>query len=81
IGLAGLRILEAIERDERRVLPVSGVVEGLYELNDVCLSLPRIVGRSGITHSIDIPLHDTEVTGLRRSADAIREAAQSVGFV
>ncbi len=28
IGLAGLRILEAIQRDERRALPVSGLVEG-----------------------------------------------------
>ncbi len=79
IGLAGLRILEAIERDEQRVLPVSGLVEGLYGLDDVCLSLPRIVGRSGITHTVDVPLHDDEVAGLRRSAEAIRDAATSVG--
>jgi len=81
IGLAGLRILEAIERDEQRVLPVSGLVEGLYDLNDVCLSLPRIVGRSGITHTVDIPLHEAEVAGLHRSAQAIRDAAASVGAV
>jgi len=80
IGLAGVRILEAIQRDESRVLPVSGLVDGLYDLNDVCLSLPRIVSRSGIDHTVDIPLHDDEVAGLHRCAEAIRDAAASVGF-
>ena len=81
IGLAGLRILEAIQRDERRILPVSGLVEGVYGLHDVCLSLPRIVGRSGIAHTVTFPLDDVEVAGLRRSAEAIRDAASSVGLV
>ena len=76
IGLAGLRVLEVIERDEQRVLPVSGLVDGDDELGHVCLSLPRVVGRSGITHTVDIPLDDTERTGLRRSADAIRDAGR-----
>jgi len=80
IGLAGLRILEAIERDERRVLPVTGLAEGAYGLDDVCLSLPRIVGRDGVTHIVDVPLHDGELDGLRRSAEAIRDAATSVGL-
>lgn len=80
IGLASLRILEAIQRDERRVLPVSGLAEGVYGLNDVCLSLPRIVCRSGITHTVDFPLDDAELSGLRRSAETIRNAATSVGL-
>lgn len=78
IGLAGLRVLEAIERDERRVLPVSGLAEGVYGLHDVCLSLPRIVGRNGVTHTVDLPLDDAELAGLHRSAEAIRSAAQSI---
>jgi len=48
VGLAVANILEAILNDEQRVLPWSGCVDGFKGLKDVCLSLPRIVGRAGI---------------------------------
>jgi L-lactate dehydrogenase len=78
IGLAGARILEAIERDERRVLPVSAQVSGTLGVDGVCLALPRIVDRNGVSEPLDIALDDDESAGIRASADAIRAVATAL---
>ncbi|MER3514843.1 MAG: L-lactate dehydrogenase, partial [Chloroflexota bacterium] len=48
IGLALVRIVEAILHDQRSVLSVSTLMNGDYGLRDVYLSLPAVVGRRGV---------------------------------
>ena len=43
IGLSTARIIEAVLGDQNRVLPISSVQTGAYELTDVALSLPTLV--------------------------------------
>jgi L-lactate dehydrogenase len=80
VGLAVCNILEAILFDERRVLAVSGQVRGFRSMEDVCLSLPRIVGRSGIEPPLPVPMTVDEESGLRESADRIRSVLRSLGY-
>lgn len=77
IGLAVTNILEAILHDERRVLPVSGRLQGFHGIEEVCLSLPRIVGRAGIEPPLPIPITVDEEAGLVASAKSIRAAIES----
>lgn len=65
------RICEAVVRDEHSVLPVSTLTTGQYGIEDVYLSLPCIVGRSGIERIIEMPLDEDERAGLRASADLL----------
>ena len=80
IGLSTARIIEAALYDEGSVLPVSSLLEGLYDLKDVCLSLPTIVSGRGIDAVLTPPLSDTEADALRRSADTVRGVARSLGL-
>ena len=80
IALAGSRIIEAILKDERRVLPVSSLLTGYYGISDVCLSVPAIVGASGVGERLPVPLSSDELAGLRRSADAVRDVARQFGY-
>ena len=48
VALAGSRIIEAVLKDERRVLPVSSLLDDYYGISDVCLSVPAVVGRGGV---------------------------------
>ena len=80
VGLAVCNILEAILFDERRVLPVSGQLRGFRGMEDVCLSLPRIVGRTGIEAPLPIPMTVDEEAGLRESADRIRAVVRGLGY-
>ena len=80
IGLAVTNILEALLHDEQRVLPLSGLLHGFRGLEDVCLSLPRIVGSKGIEPPLPIPMTVDEEAGLHESAERIRSVVKGLGY-
>jgi L-lactate dehydrogenase len=80
IGLSSARIIEAVINDENRVLPVSSLLSGYQGIDDVCLSVPSLVNRRGVDAVLDIPLSPEEAEGLKRSADAVRAVAKSLGL-
>lgn len=80
VALAGSRIIEAVLGDERRVLPVSSLLEDYYGISDVCLSVPSIVGSTGVGARLEISMSADELAGLRRSADALRSVAAHFGL-
>ncbi len=73
IAQAVMRITESILRDENSVLPVSTLVSGHYNINDVCLGVPAILGMGGVKKILDIPLNDEEMRRLHDSADVIQK--------
>jgi L-lactate dehydrogenase len=80
IGLSTARILEAVLKDENRVLPVSSRLDGYRGIGDVCLSVPSIVNRRGVDTQLPVLMTAEEEAGLRSSADTIREAVRKLGF-
>ncbi|MDA3877608.1 MAG: L-lactate dehydrogenase [Halothiobacillus sp.] len=73
IGLALVRIISAILRNEHSILTVSVLLEGEYGLKDVCLSVPCIVSQSGVERIIEGKLADEEMQALHASASVIHE--------
>ncbi len=80
VGLAATRIIEAVLKDEHSIMPVSSRLDGFHGITDVCLSVPALVDRRGVTETIDVPLSDDEVAGLRKSAEAMREVQRRLGL-
>lgn len=74
IGGGLTRIIQAIGGDENSVLTISMVNENVEGVGSVALSLPRVVGRCGVLHSLWPSLRDDERAALRRSAKVIKEA-------
>jgi len=80
IGLALVRIVEAILRNEHGVLTVSSLLDGEYGLSDVCLSVPCIVSQSGVERIIEGKLTDEELAALRASAVVIKKNINELGL-
>ncbi len=78
ISLAVRRILEAIIRDEHSVLTVSTWLSGHYGFNDICLSVPCIINRTGVAQVIETPLAKNEEASLVNSAEQLRRAHQEM---
>jgi len=72
IGLALVRIVGAILRNDHSVLTVSVLMDGEYGLKDVCLSVPCIVSQKGVERIIEGKLSTEELAALRASAYVIR---------
>jgi len=80
IGLVTARVVEAIDRDERRVLPVSSYLTDYQGITDVCMSVPCVVDHSGVTERLEVPMDAAEHEGLAASSQVIRDACATVGL-
>lgn len=80
IGLSTARIVEAVLRDQHRVLPVSSMQTGAYGIDGVCLSLPTLVDGRGATRVLEVPLSGGEAEGLQASAQALRDVQRALGL-
>ncbi|MCS3626991.1 L-lactate dehydrogenase [Salinibacter ruber] len=74
IGLVIARIVRAILEDQQNVLPVSTRPDGAYDIKDVCLSIPCVVGLEGVEKRVDPELSADERTALQASAQALHES-------
>jgi L-lactate dehydrogenase len=67
-----MRIVEAILRDQKTVLPVSTLIEDYCGINDVYLSLPVFISSVGVEWVVPLELNSEEIEGLRKSAEVLK---------
>lgn len=77
IAMSVRRICEAIIRDEKSVLPVSGRMHGEYGIEGVTLSMPAVVGKDGLEGHVPIRLSQMELSALLRSAKTLKDLADA----
>ncbi len=76
ISMAAVLVVEAIVWDTRRTMPLSVLIDGVMDVYDVCLSLPVVVGRDGITQVLEPDLGEDEVAAFRRCAAIVRQGIE-----
>jgi L-lactate dehydrogenase len=80
IGSAVARIVDVLLHDQRAILTVCARISGVPGCEGVTLALPHLVGGDGVLATIPLSLDPAEEAGLRRSADILRAAIQSLGL-
>lgn len=80
IAMAVARIAESIVKNEGAVLPVSVGLNGEYGLSGLALSIPSVIGKSGIEKVLEIPLDTKEEQALRASAMQLKEITDSLNL-
>jgi L-lactate dehydrogenase len=78
IGLGLTRIVESVIRDENAVLTVSSLLHDYYRVSDLCLSVPSIVNKEGISQTLKVPLEDAEVKMFQKSASVMETVIKSL---
>ncbi|MHB1305565.1 MAG: lactate/malate dehydrogenase family protein [Limisphaerales bacterium] len=81
VAIAIREVIHAVALNQQRLLPVSSRVQGAYEIQHLCLSVPSIVGRQGIVKQVEIKLWPKEITGLQNSAKALRDTLAKVNAI
>jgi malate dehydrogenase len=72
-GASAARMVQAILRDERQVLPCAALATGQYGLDDVYIGLPVELGANGVEGIHEIELTDDEKAALHASVDEVRK--------
>ena len=78
VGIAIRDVVHAVLLDKKALLPVSSLVQGAYDVRDVCFSVPSLVGRNGVESHVQIKLWPKELAGLQASAKALKETLAKV---
>jgi L-lactate dehydrogenase len=78
VGIAIRDVIHSIALDQRRVLPVSTIQNGCYDIRDVALSVATVVGRGGCLARHQIDLWPKEVQLLRKSGLVLRQTLEQV---
>ncbi|WP_432722009.1 malate dehydrogenase [Staphylococcus equorum] len=66
-------MVEAILKDQKRLLPSIALLEGEYSFSDICLGVPTILGSKGIERIVELQLSEDEQAQLQVSANAVTE--------
>ena len=80
VGIAIRAVVGAVLLDSKALLPVSSLVQGAYDIRDICLSVPAVVGRRGIEKHVPIKLWPKEQLALQQSARALKETLGKVNL-
>lgn len=77
---AAVQMVEAIVRDQRRILPCSAWLDGEYGLSGLYLGVPCKLGEGGLQQILEVDLTPDERASLEKSADAVREPMKVLGL-
>ena len=72
-GAAAAQMVEAIVRDQKRVFPVCAWLDGEYNLKNIYMGVPVILGKNGIEKIIELKLNEEETKLMNESVVAIKE--------
>jgi malate dehydrogenase len=71
-GAAVSSIVQAIACNQKKMFPCSTLLEGEYDLNDISIGVPVILGKNGIEKIVQVELTDTEKAKMQESAEGVR---------
>lgn len=78
IGSVIARIVEALLSNTASILPVCSLTNGEYGLKNVVIGLPTLVSNRGVKIIDNLPLNESEMGRLHRSAEIIENAFLSI---
>ncbi|HHC80949.1 MAG TPA: malate dehydrogenase [Flavobacteriia bacterium] len=72
-GAAVSALVQAIACDQHKMFPCSTFLEGEYDLTDISIGVPIIIGRNGIEKIVELDLTDAEKAKMQESAAAVKK--------
>jgi malate dehydrogenase len=68
-----VQMVEAIVKDQKRILPCAAWLAGEYGMKNLYLGVPCKLGRNGLEKVVEVTLTADETAALGKSADAVHE--------
>ncbi len=72
-GASAALMVEAILKDQKKIMPCSVFLQGEYGIHDLFVGVPVKLGARGVEQIIEIKLTSEEKAALHKSAGAVKE--------
>jgi malate dehydrogenase len=76
-----VEMVEAIAKDQKKILPCAALCQGEYGFDDLVLGVPVKLGSNGAEAIIEYVLTSEERAALETSAQAVRELSKQVDLI
>ena len=77
-GASVAKMVEAIVRDEKRIIPAAAYLRGEYGYHDIFLGVPIQIGKNGVEKIIELDLTPSEKAALDTSAQHVAEGVKNL---
>jgi malate dehydrogenase len=77
-GASSARMVEAILRDEKQILPCAAYLTGQYGLDGLYMGVPCKLGRGGVEEIIELEISEDDTNSLHKSAEEVRKGIQGL---
>ena len=71
-GASLAEMVEAVVKNQKRILPCAVILDGEYGLTDMCAGVPVVLGEGGVEKIIEISLEPSEMESIKKSAEDVR---------
>jgi len=75
-----VEMVEAVLRDQKRVIPSAVLLNGEYGYNGLYIGVPAVLGANGVEKVITMDLNDEEKAMLDISAKAVQDVVSILGY-
>ena len=75
-----VEMVEAIVRDQKRVIPSAVLLNGEYGYDGLYVGVPAVLGKNGVERIIEMELDDEEKKMLEVSANAVKAVVGVLGY-
>lgn len=75
-----VEMVEAVLRDQKRVIPSAVLLNGEYGYNGLFVGVPAVLGKNGVEKIIEMELNDEEKAMLDKSANAVKSVVGVLGY-
>ncbi len=72
-GAAVSAMVQSIACDQKKMFPCSVLLNGEYDLTDISIGVPCIIGKDGIEKIVELDLSDAEKSKMQESAAAVKK--------
>ncbi len=72
-GAAAASVVEAIVKDQKKVIPSCVYLDGEYGQKDICIGVPAVIGARGVEAVVEVALTDAEKAKFEASVAAVRK--------
>lgn len=78
VSVSVCKLCSLLLSSSESITTVSTMLHGEYGIEDVCLSIPNLVGPEGVKAKVPVPLTDEEIEKLRNSARVLKDVINNI---
>ncbi len=78
VSVSVCKLCSLLLSSSESITTVSTMLHGEYGIEDVCLSIPALVGPEGVKAKVPVPLTDEEIEKLRNSAKVLKDVINNI---